>query len=99
MDNNNDAETVGLFNKFIAIDDYCLIGFDDQRFAAVAMNVFDGIGSDGGDIEAAVLVWLGHFDQRPSAIATELTRAFDHAIGTFNGFDGNDFLFFDGDGL
>src|SRR5258708_6103213 len=44
-----------------------LAGFDGEHAAAGFVKRFDGLLTDGGDVEAAILLWLGHLDDHEAA--------------------------------
>ena len=99
VSDKGDFVFVGEGDGFGQVEDEGFSGFDYDAGGAVFFQVFEGIPSYGGDIEAHVMVGFGGFDESPASGGAQLTGAFDHAVGSLDGFDGDDFLFLDGDGL
>lgn len=96
---DGDFVAVGQFHDFTALEDDGFAGFEDEAACAGGVHFFDGLHADGGDVEAHVGVFVGDLDEGPAADFAELAGPLDHGVGAFEGFDGDDILVKDGDGL
>ncbi len=74
-------------------------GLDRQDAGPGLVQVFDRRDADRRHVEPHVLLGLGDLDQRPAAGPAELAGAFDAAVGSLDGLDGQRGLFLDGDRL
>src|SRR5438105_4443731 len=95
VDEYDDAELVCPADRLFAVDHQRLPGLNHQGSRMVAMKILDGFGSDGGDVEPAILLGLGNLDQCPPAAPAELSGAFDHAVSALDRLDRDHFLLLD----
>src|SRR5712691_11175091 len=94
-----DSIAVGQFDHFGFFEDDGFSEFEDNAGGAGGVEFVDGGGSDRGDVQPHVLIFVGDFDAGPAAGFAEGAGAFDHGIGAFEGFDGDDLTIEHGDGL
>lgn len=96
---DGDAEFVGQVEEFLSIDHDDVAGGECEAPAPVLVEVSDGGESDGWDVAAPVVPGASALAEGPALGLAEFTDTLDHAVGAFDGFDGDDVAFADGDGL
>lgn len=82
-------EFVGAFDHLYAVEHNDIARGDRQAGPAVFGEVLDGLETDGGDIGSAVVLGAGALGEGPAAAFAEGGCSLDHAIGAFDGFDGD----------
>jgi len=87
---DGDLEFVRFLDHLDAVEHDHISRGDRETRAAVLCEVFDGLESNGGNIGSAVVLGASAFGEGPSAFLAEFAGAFDHAVGAFDGFDGDD---------
>ncbi len=96
---DGDAEFVGALDHFGLLEHDDVADGEGEAASAIGVHVFEGVDADGRDIAAAVVAGAGALAEGPAFGAAEAAGAGDHFVGAFDGFDGDDIAFADGDGL
>jgi len=85
-----DLEFVRSLDHLDSIEHDDISRSDRKARTSILREVLDGLESNGGDIGTTVVLGARAFRECPSAFLAEFTGAFDHAVGAFDGFDGDD---------
>ncbi len=96
---DGDAQLVSQADHVVLVEHDDIARGQGEAAAAVGLEVFDGVDAHGGNVGTPVMAHARALDQGPALGAAELADAVDHAVGAFDGLDGDDIPLANGDGL
>ena len=96
---DGDAQLVGQADHFVLLEHDHFARREREATGAGGVQHADGVDAHGGNVSPAVVAHAGGFDECPALGPAQAAGTLDHAVGAFDGFDGDDVTFAHGDGL